>query len=159
MKNLKSQILNLKSSGFRNGIVSLGAVLILGSVVVGIALSVALISYILNSTNLAIKLSAEALAAAQAGVNEGIMRILRNDYPSSPTFSPFLPGGASATVRICKDLTGGTSVSGCGATPASGRYEIISEGASLLKKRLGVAVLDVNPISRSLTVSSFAEKP
>ena len=135
----------------RNGIVSLGATLLLGAIIVEIAMTVAFLAYVLNFSNFGIRLSAEALAAAQAGIDDGLMRIIRNDF-SSPTCPAYLchfesglaVGNASVAFRICKGVIGSSSTSDCGTTPATGKYEIISKGSRLNKFRQRVAIVEVD---------------
>jgi len=147
----------------KKGVASLAATLILGAVIISIALTIGLLAYLLNFTNLGIRLSAEAFSAAQAGVEEGLMRVLRNDH-QAPSWqngeynSNLFPGGPSAAVRICKDKIGNV-IDLCNGISTPGKYEIISVGTAFVKKRQMAAVVQVDATTRQMTVESIIEKP
>jgi hypothetical protein len=167
INNRKLQIALRSRSGQANrkknkGVASLAMILLLGGIIIQIALVGATLGYLLTSTNLSIRLSAEALAAAQGGIDEGIMRVMRKDYPANPPtdlYSYALPatGNAGATITLCKNFTGATSSGTCGATPAPGKYEILSIGQSLTKSRKLVAVFEADPGTLLIKIQSITE--
>ena len=78
MRNPKSQIPNSK------GAVLLPTILIFGFIIIAIALLALFITSVLNRSNYQIRLSAAALAAAQTGIKDAQLRIIRsNDWPST----------------------------------------------------------------------------
>ena len=146
----------LKIWATERGVISLGAIIILGSIIVEIGLLGIFLVYLLTSTNYGIRLSAEALAGANAGIHEGFLRIIRDkNTPQAPP--QFSAGKADVNVWICKNVIGGSS--GCGSTPAFGRFEIIAIGDALLKKRQLVAVVEVNATTGEVKMQSITEEP
>ncbi|PIY59498.1 hypothetical protein COY96_01505, partial [Candidatus Wolfebacteria bacterium CG_4_10_14_0_8_um_filter_37_11] len=63
---------------------ALPAMLFIGGIIVEIGIAGAFISYYLSQSGFGIKMSAEALAAAEAGVQDALIKIIRNkDFTSS----------------------------------------------------------------------------
>ncbi len=155
MKKLTTHHLPLATR--RRGFVSLGAILLLGAVIVEIALVGAFLVYLLTGTNFGIRVSAEAFSAAGAGIAEGMMRVIRNP-DASGLFQTLTTGNASVQFRICKDYTGGSG-SSCGTNLATGKTEVIAVGTSFGRDRKLVAILDVDPLSGLVSVHSIEEKP
>jgi len=155
MKKLITYNLQLTTS--ERGVASLGAMLLFGAVIVEIALVTALLSYLLGTANLGGRLAAEALAAARAGVDDALIKIIRGTDSTGGTY-PLTVGSATADIRICKDVIGGTS-SGCGTTSATGKREIIALGKTLARRRLMVAVVEVDLTTRLMKIESLIEKP
>jgi hypothetical protein len=60
------------------GIVALGTVLILGAILVEIGVAGAFVASVLTSTDFNARLTARAYAAAQAGIEEGLLRLGRS---------------------------------------------------------------------------------
>ncbi len=141
------------------GVATLVMVLVLGGVVVELALAGILLVTLLTNENLGIQLSIRALAAAQSGISEGLLRIVRNkDIGSPSSLISFDTGSATANVRICQGYTGGTlNECATGVQPAP-IYEIISVGAALTRKRTLVAVAEVDDVTGLVTVISLNEK-
>ena len=159
----KFTIYNLQFTN-RRGVASLGAMLLLGSVIVEVGLIGLLLVTLLTSTNLGVRLSAEALGAAHAGIQEGMLAILRSK--DGPYGNPVLTvGNANATVAICLnsdfDLVSGP-VSNPATCPvpggAPGTYVIHSLGDAFGRQRWVVAIVEVDPGTGLLKVQSIEEK-
>ena len=130
-----------KLTNDKKGIVSLGAILIFGTVIVGIGLTIALLAYLLNFSNLGARLSAEALSAAQAGLNEGLIRILRKDYTGGiPAISV---GSATANVTIDS------------INPV--KLKITSIGSIIGKRRKLEALVEVDAVTRLMKLGTVTE--
>ena len=140
----------------REGVTSLATMLILGAVVVQIGLVVFILSYYLTSSNAGVKFSSYAFSAAQAGIEEGILRVVRGDYTNAMPFSVGATGGATVSVTICK---GGTpNGSGCIIDDVSNMdidlVQVVSASGSFNKQSLLVAILEVHPITRLVRIVS-----
>lgn len=136
------------------GIVSLGATLILAGIIVEIGLVFGILAYLLSQAGFGERLSQEALAAAQAGIEDGLMRVIRSD----PSVTSYSYSFGAAAVRVCKELLDGT-VSGCGSSAAPNKYEIIALGQIFTRKRQMVAVVEVNSLTRQMKIELVKEVP
>jgi len=83
------------------GAVLLPTILTIGFLLVGIGLAASLIVLLLNRSNYAIRLSANALAAARAGVDEAQLRILRdNNWPVTNCDTSVSAGESNNTLTL-----------------------------------------------------------
>lgn len=162
--NVPTERNELATKTGERGVASLVMVLVLGGLVVELALSAILLVTLLNDENFGIQLSARALAAAQSGISEGLLRIVRdkNFTVETPLPADFDVGSAVIkTLRICKDTVGNSAdgpCGGAGATSAIGRYEILSVGLAFTRKRQLVAVAAVDDVTGLVTVVSLDEQ-
>ena len=149
LNSLKIMFKNHQPVSKRNGVASLAFTLVLGGIIVNIGLIIAFLAYILNFSNFGIRLSAEALAAARSGIDDGLLRITRGtdvlDYS-------FAVGNASVAVSICE-----TASATCSVT--ANQRQIIATGGILTKKRQLVAIAEVDPVNRLIKINSVAEIP
>jgi len=152
--HLKSYILNLGK-----GAAALLTVLMVGGIILEIGIAFLFITYYLGQSGFGVKLSAEALAAAQAGIEDGIIKILRDktiNYTTSGSPYTLTVGSRSADVTICKDLkTVGTACDT--STGMSGKHEITSLGKAFTKRRELRAILNVNNTTTEVQVESIQE--
>lgn len=115
-----------------------------------LGLASALLIYYLNNSLYGTRLSQEALVAASAGIEDGILRVVLDkdcpdvDCPASYTINT---GNGVADVTICKD------------TCVIGKTEIVSTGRSLTKKHRFVAILNVSDATGLVTKDSVTEEP
>ncbi|MBI3638638.1 hypothetical protein HY227_02755 [Candidatus Wolfebacteria bacterium] len=147
----------MQSCNSNKGAVAILGVLMLGGVIVEIALTGLFVVYYLGESGFGVKLSAEALAAAEAGIADAKIKIVRNkDIASSGVVTSTLTvGNRSAEIKICtKGYKTGTSE--CD-TAATGKYEINSIGIASLKRRKLRAVLNVNSTTSEVQVESLQE--
>jgi hypothetical protein len=135
----------LKNGGFS----SLPTILFLGGLIVEVTLAVTFVLSLFSATSAVSGRSAEAFYVAYAGVNDGIIRVLRNkDCPtgSCPSSYDLGIGGRTAHVTICKDTCAG-----------SGKTQVDAVGSVLLEKRKIRAVLTVNATTGLASVDSISE--
>ncbi|MEK7612470.1 MAG: hypothetical protein AAB407_03955 [Patescibacteria group bacterium] len=142
--NIKNQILNLKSD--KQGVASLSAILLIGAIIVDIALVGMFIVFIANNTNYGFRLSAQAYADAESGIQDAILRVIRNQYSDDDPYT--IPSGA--TIEICDDSDASCNNTViCNGSPSCaisvGKREIVSDGQALTKRRRLRATLDVDP--------------
>jgi len=124
---------------------ALPAMLFIGGIIVEIGIAGAFISYYLSQSGFGIKMSAEALAAAEAGVQDALIKIIRNkDFTSSGY--DLMVGNRSANVVVCKDTCAGT-----------GKHKITSIGSALVKRRKIEAVVNVNNTTGEVKIESIQE--
>jgi len=124
---------------------ALPAMLFIGGIIVEIGIAGAFISYYLSQSGFGIKMSAEALAAAEAGVQDALIKIIRNkDFTSSGY--DLTVGNRSANVVVCKDTCAGT-----------GKHKITSIGSALVKRRKIEAVVNVNNTTGEVKIESIQE--
>lgn len=156
-----SRILHLKSytSKIGKGAAALLTVLMIGGIVVEIGIAFLFITYFLGQSGFGVKLSAEALAAAQAGIQDGIMKVVRDktiNYTTSGSPYTLTVSSRSAEVTICKDLK--TVSTACDtSTGMSGKHEITSLGKAFTKRRKLRAILNVNSTTTEVQVESIQE--
>lgn len=130
------------------GIAALPTLLVLGGVVVNIVIVLTVGVYLLSTSGLGVKLSSEALAAAYAGVQDGLIRLAR-DNNTFPANYQFAVGTANVTVEICSTLPE------CGG---SGKRKISSMGTALTRSRKVEAVVSVSTLGE-VKLESVQEIP
>lgn len=132
------------------GVVAFSTILVLSAIVVEVGVAASVLVYFLNRSNYGIRLTNEAFAAARAGVDDAVIRIVRAKfYPSCTTAYNLAVGGdASADVTI-QNIA-------CSAG-AETQYTVSSTGKALGKRRTLTATLDVDPATREVRILNIAE--
>ena len=134
---------------------TLPMVLLVGGLVVEIAIAGAFIAYFLSQSGFGVKLSAEALAAAKAGIQDAKMRIVRNkNFIPSPNPYTLTIGNNSAQITVCKELK---TVSTACDTAMTGKFEITSLGMAFTKRRQVQAILYVASTTAEVKLESENE--
>ena len=134
---------------------TLPVVLLVGGLAIEIGIAGAFIAYFLGQSGFGVKLSAEALAAAKAGIQDAKMRIVRNkNFIPSPNPYTLTIGNNSAQITVCKELK--TVTTACD-TAMSGKFEITSLGTAFTKKRQVRAILYVDATTGEVKVESEKE--
>ncbi len=136
------------------GVAALPMVLLIGGIIVEIALAGAFIAFFASQSGLGIKLSDEALTAAKSGVQDAIIKIIRNKNFSSPSGYVLAVGNRSATIIVCRDSY---TVSTACDTASVGRDEIISTGSAALKRRKIKTMVNVDNVTGEVKVVSIEE--
>jgi hypothetical protein len=148
--NNRRKILNFLR-GNNKGTAFLPIVLVVGAVVVEFVVAGAFLIYYLNSSNFGARLSAEAFSAASAGIEDALIKIVRDkNCPNVICVSPYTieVGNRSAVVTICKDTCAG-----------SGTHEITSVGRALTRRRQLVAVVETNSTTGEIRIISIKKAP
>lgn len=143
MKNLK-----LKSNV--TGVASLPAILLFGGIIIELGLASALLVYYMNNTLYGTRLSSEALVAAQAGIDDAMLRVITNKNcpdASCPASYTITSGSRTADVTICRDCI------------VAGKTQITSTGQALTKKHQLTATLTVSTSTGQVTLDSLVETP
>ncbi len=141
---------NKKARKQNAGVVAFSTILVLSAIVVEVGIAASVLVYFLNRSNYGIRLTNEAFAAARAGVDDAVIRIVRAKfYPScAVTYNLAVSGSASADVTI-------QNVACSNATET--QYTVSSVGKSLGKRRTLTATLDVDSATREVRVLSVTE--
>ncbi len=138
---------NFKSGGFRSGAITLPALLLVGSLIAQIGIAGAFVSYFLGQSGFGIKASEEALAAAHAGIQDSLIRIIRNkNFNPSPNPYTLAIGDSSAQVEVCKDACAGDNT-----------FQIDSLGISFNKRRRVRAIIQINALTGEVKLESERE--
>ena len=124
----------------------LPTILLIGGITVEISIAGVLISYLLSQSNFGIKLSEEALSAANSGIEDSIMKIVRDKNYSSPSSTLFIDYRSSAEVSVCRDVCSGV-----------GKYEINSIGSSLNKRRKIQALITADSLTGEIKTEYIKE--
>lgn len=130
----------------KSGIAVLPTILLIGGLVVEIGIAGLFMSYFLNSSGFGVKISEEALSAAKSGVDDAVIKIIRNKggtilpYPYSLSIN-----NNSVQVWVLKD------------SPLVGKYEITSLGSAGLKRRKLEAVVNIDNDNREVKVEFIRE--
>ncbi|MBI4159702.1 hypothetical protein HY504_00890 [Candidatus Wolfebacteria bacterium] len=139
------------------GVSALVLTLLVGGIVMEIALTGLFIAHFLGQSGYGAKLSAEALGAARAGIEDGILKVVRNkniDYGSSASPYALTVGARTATVSICKDTK--TTASPCDTSQA-GKNEVTAVGVAFTKQRKLRALLNVNSVTGEVRLEDLRE--
>lgn len=147
-------IKTMRNIFFQSGMAALPMVLLIGGIVVEISLAGAFISFFAVQSGLGVKLSDEALAAAKSGVQDAVLKIIRNKNFSSPSGYILATGNRSAVVTVCHDSY--TASTACD-TLSVGKDEIISTGSALLKRRKMKAMINIDSVSGEIKIESIEE--
>lgn len=122
-------------------------VLVTSAIIIEFVVAGALLVYYFNSTNFGARLSAEALTAASAGIEDGIMKVVR-DKNYFTTGYALNVGNRQATVSVCKDICSG-----------NGTHQITAVGQALTQRRQLVAIVETNSVTGQVKVISIKEVP
>lgn len=156
MARLNIQNLALKAN---KGMAALPTVLLFGGIIAEISITVVFLAYYFNQSNSGVKLSAEALSAANAGVQDALVKIIRDKNFSSPNPYSLAVGNRSASVIVCKDIKADTTTLTCTGNLNSGKDEIISTGSAITKKRRIQASINVDPLTGEAKIEYYKEIP
>ena len=140
----------------KKGVAVLPAILVMGVVIIGLALTGILVVRLINQSTFGIRLAAETGAAAQAAVDDANLRLLQGNltvnkscsdeegFASDSNYS-FTIGRATVEVFVCKTV--------CGLDVC--QYEVRADAKALFVKRRLKAVLDADPLTKQIKVSSI----
>lgn len=122
----------------------LPTVLIIGIVTMEVGLALSFIIYLANSSSYGSRLAQEALFAARAGINDGILRVIRDKSFSSPGYQMTV-GRASVEVKVEKDQ------------PTTGQDRITATATVFLRQKKFQAIISVDSNTGEVSLISFEE--
>ena len=141
----------MKNTFHSHGVVALVTVLLLGAVLTEIALAGIFVVYVLNNSSFGLRLSSDALAASQSGIDDALLNLLRDKdfaYSSSP-FVLILSSRASADITLVN--------SPCGALLTPKQATITSLGRAGLQRRQLEATVAVDCATGEVRVALIKE--
>ena len=130
----------------QKGVAALVTILMVGGITVEIIIAVIATSYLFAQSEFGSKLSADAYFAASGGVQDAIMRIIR-DKSFTQSVTTLSVGGYSADVSVCKDLP-------CAEL---GKHKILSVGKAQSRRRQLEAILNVDSLTGEVRLESLKE--
>ncbi|PIT92609.1 MAG: hypothetical protein COU08_01270 [Candidatus Harrisonbacteria bacterium CG10_big_fil_rev_8_21_14_0_10_42_17] len=149
--NRESSIKNQEvSDNNKRGAVSLGTVIVLGTVILEIGVASAILVFLLTSGGYGGRLSQSAYAAAEAGMHDVLLRIARNK-----TFSC----SGSDCGNLVVDFTNSASVDVLFMrdTPAFNQHTVIATGHAFSRNRRLEAILEVDDVTGIVHVLEIKE--
>lgn len=134
----------------KKGAATLSVILLISGIVMELSVVGIIIATLVSNTSFSAKLSSEALAAARAGAQDGIVKIVRYKNCNATSCGGTVPytitlDRATAQVEIIDNLNNTLTVR--------------STGTVLNRKKMVEAVVGVDPITGKTNVVSIAEKP
>ncbi len=142
MKKFISPKLKFKSYG----VAALPTILMIGGIAVEIIIAVTATSYLFVQSEFGSKLSLDAYSAANAGVQDAMMKIIRDKTFTQAT-TTLSVGSYSADVSVCKDLP----------CAGSGKHKILSVGKAQSRRRQLEAILNVDPVTGVVRLESLKD--
>ena len=113
------------------GAAALTTTLLIGGLIIEIGLVAAFLFYLLNFTNYGVRLAAEGVAGAAAGIEDGFLRVVRDKCFISAGYDFDFGGAMVVTVKVERLLTGPS----CGEVASGVETRIVTATASLFTKR------------------------
>ncbi|MFH1346691.1 MAG: hypothetical protein ABIH10_00380 [Spirochaetota bacterium] len=127
--------------------VTLSITLLVGGLILELGIALAFVSYYLVQGGFGLKLSEEALTAARSGVQDAMVRIVRDsNFNPSPNPYSLTVGSGSAQITVCKDTCAGTD-----------KFQVDSLGSVLTKRRQVRAVIAVDNLTGEAKLESEKE--
>ena len=132
----------------KSGVATLPVILLISGIVIELAIAGVVISALLSNTIFSSRLSAEALAAARAGAQDAIVKIIRYKNCNATSCGGPVPytitlGSRTALVSLVDNLNDTLTVT--------------SVGTAVTRKKQIKAVVGVDPVSGKISVVSFEE--
>ncbi|PIU99250.1 hypothetical protein COS59_00725 [Candidatus Wolfebacteria bacterium CG03_land_8_20_14_0_80_36_15] len=130
------------------GAAFLPVVLLISGLVTVIVAAIVLTSTLASTGSARTKWSAEALAISQAGIDDGIIKIIRNkNCPDASCLSSFTlsAGNGTTSVTIAKD------------TPSNGKHTVTSLAKVRVAQKKLQAIVNTNAITGQVEIESIQE--
>jgi GxxExxY protein len=121
-------------------------VLVTSAVIIEFVVTAAILVYYFNNSNFGVRLSAEALTAASAGIEDGLIKVVRNKNYNNTAGYALNVGNRQTTITVCKDTCSG-----------NGTHQITTIGQALTQRRQIVAVVETNSITGEVRIISIKE--
>ncbi len=147
----------MANEGKQKGAAALVTMILIGSVVVEIGIVGLFIVYLMGQSSFGAKASAEAYLGARAGIDDALIKILRNkdvDYALSGSPYNLTVNKTSVEVSIYKDAV--NNIPGP-PTFSPGKDELYATGSLINKNRELKAVLNVDPVTGQVQIESIEE--
>ncbi len=127
----------------RKGQTALSLVFLIGIVIVSIGATIAFLSSSFLSSGYGFQAANRALAIATAGVEDGLVKLIRNKDFSAGTPYSVPVDNDSATVTVTQN------------SPVAGQATIISSGTALFRQRKIQVIVAINSTTSEVSVISW----
>jgi hypothetical protein len=130
----------------QKGIALLPAVLMIGAIMVELNIALVFVIYLSNLSSYGTRLSQEALYAAKAGVNDAVLRTVRDkDFPSDYSNYNIAIGRVSVAIIVNKNI------------PFTYQNTITAIATVLNRQKTVEAIISINSINGEVSIVSFEE--
>ena len=130
----------------QKGIALLPAVLMIGTIMIELGLALTFVIYLSNLSSYGVRLSQEALYAARTGVNDAILRTVRDkSFPSGYSVYTITIGRANVEVTVNKNI------------PSTNQNTIKAVATVLTRKKTMEAVISIDSNNGEVAIVSFGE--
>jgi hypothetical protein len=118
----------------------------IGAIMVELNIALVFVIYLSNLSSYGTRLSQEALYAAKAGVNDAVLRTVRNkDFPSDYSNYNIAIGRASVAITVNKNI------------PYTYQNTITAVATVLTRQKTMRAIISINSINGEVSIVSFDE--
>lgn len=133
----------------KNGIAALPLVLMLGGLITAITVSLLMANLLSTQSEFGLRLNSQAFAASQSGIQDAMLRIIRDKtFASSYTIN--FADGSSADITVCRDAIAPVCV-------GLGKDKITSLGKSQGRNRKFQAIVNVDAVTGEMILESITE--
>jgi len=130
----------------QKGIALLPAVLMIGTIMIELGLALTFVIYLSNLSSYGVRLSQEALYAARTGVNDAILRTVRDkNFPSGYSVYTITIGRANVEVTVNKNI------------PSTNQNTIKAVATVLTRKNHGSGIISIDSNNGEVAIVSFGE--
>lgn len=148
--------------GTKNGkgkaMAALPVIILAGGIILEVSFAAAFIAFYLVQSGLGSKVSFAAFSIARAGVDDALVRIIRNkDF--SGNYEIAVSGGQVVTVSVCKDFKIKSDLTCDMSAPNPSKTEIISSGELSGSNRRLKAEVSIDPVTAEVSIGSIGEIP
>ena len=135
------------------GVAALPVILLISGIIMELVAASAFLAFSFSSGSFGTVLASEALFGARTGAEDGIYRIIKNNYPSSYNLT-VSSGSHTVTIDVTveKDPLGVCTCLGSGCC-----YRVRSTGRVLFRERKVEAIMSVDQNTREIKKESFKE--
>ena len=144
----------------QSGAATLPVILLISGIVIELAIAGVVVSALLTNTIFSSRLSAEALAAARAGAQDAIIRIIRYKNCPGPDGCPSsycLNGALDYPTCTANGTIAGPTTSVTMSNSGSGIITVTSIGTAVTRKKKVEAVVGVDTSSGKISILSLEE--
>ena len=140
---------------FPRGFIALPTILLIAGILLELTLAFSLISFYLVQISSGRSFSASALAAARTGVDDAIIKVIRNkDFQATAGYSINMSPTKWVEVVVCKDYI---SVNNNCDTINIGKTEIVANGVALNRYKKLRAILSIDSEQGNIQVETLEE--
>ncbi|MBI4119391.1 MAG: hypothetical protein HY456_00915 [Parcubacteria group bacterium] len=133
--------------GGDRGVAILPIILLISAMILEVAAAGTFIVYISQQTGSTLRRQVESLAAAQAGIQDALIRIIRDkNFPTPEQPYTITVGDWTVTVTVNKD------------NPSSGKDKVTSSAKAFSRRKTLQAILTVDADTGQVTVDSLVEQ-